>query len=543
MVQTTYDFDCGCKFPVTNSDLKTIDGLPSIKIDYENLNYRCPSTWSLFGEGKTKGIFQLETNLGQSWAKKVQPICVEEIAALISIMRPGCLKGLMEDGKSVSQHYVDRKDFNEEFFYFHDEAEPILRDTYGLMVYQEQILSIAKIFAGFSLQQADTLRKGIGKKKADIVAKCRDEFVSGCINKGIITEHDAVVLFDVIEKSNRYSFNLSHAVSYGVTGYWCAVPKHHFPLHFFTAWLSGASGKIKPREEIAELIQDTKSFGIVVENPNISYKNENFVMRDGKIRYGLGSIKSVGAVEVQKLLASINQAEQKLNKPLIEFDWHDTLIHILSQSRKDVVSNLIHAGALSHYGLSRNAMLFQYNKLCELNDKEVEWIISHTETDNLHDDIANMLSNKKTVATRKTKLQNLLVSIEQPSLDLADSIDVVAKREEDVLGISISCSRLDGKNTGFVNCTCDEFNKKKKTHKVIVAMQISRVTEWSPPKTPDKKLCFLTGYDKTGKIEVMIPEREYKEFSFLLFHGNTVAIHGSMNEKKGNLIGKVVTQL
>jgi len=201
-----YSFECGCKFPIVGEGIKGIDGLPPIKIDYENLNLRCPHTWELFAKGYTKGIFQLETNLGQGWSKKLQPVTIEEVSALTAILRPGMLKSML-DGKSMTQHFVDRRNLQEDFTYFHPLAEPILSETHGTMTYQEQILSIAKIFAGFSLQQADTLRKAMGKKKADVMAKCREEFVTGCKNMAIITDDDAIALFDIIEKSNRYSFN------------------------------------------------------------------------------------------------------------------------------------------------------------------------------------------------------------------------------------------------------------------------------------------------------------------------------------------------
>lgn len=537
----TYDFDCGCKFPIIDENIKGIDGLPSIKIDYDNLNLRCPKAWELFTKGYTKGIFQLETNLGQSWAKKVQPVTIEEISALISILRPGCLKGLLE-GKSIAQHYVDRKSGEEDFKTFHDLATPVLENTYDLMIYQEQTLSMAKIFAGFNLQQADTLRKGIGKKKADIVAKCRTQFIEGCEKQGIISADDATALFDIIEKSNRYSFNKSHAVSYGVTGYMCAVVKAHFPLHFFTAWLNFASGKIKPREEIAELVQEAKNFDISVENPSIIYQNKDFTIDSNKVRYGIGSIKSVGLVEVENLLSNISTTEEKLGKKLKDFTWHETLVYLLTDCRKDVVNNLIHAGALSNFGMTRNKMLFEYNKLKELNDKEIKWIKEFDKSLDLTGSIKNMIDGKKTVAKRKEKLHNILISLDNPSLNLADSTEIISRREEDVLGISLSCSRLDAKNTGFTNCTCKEFTSKKKTSNVIIPVQISRVTEWAPKDAKDRKLCFLTAFDKTGKIEIMVPTPEYEKYSFLLFVGNTIAVSGSENAKS-SLRAKVITQL
>ena len=157
----TYKFDCGCEIPIIDEKIKKNDGLPSLCLDYYNLP-DCPATWDLICSGKTKGIFQLETNLGQSWSKKILPRSIDEMAALISLLRPGILKSLV-DGKSMTAHYADRKSGKEEVEYFHEALKPILKDTYGVLLYQEGLLEIAKQIAGFNLQEADILRKCIAK--------------------------------------------------------------------------------------------------------------------------------------------------------------------------------------------------------------------------------------------------------------------------------------------------------------------------------------------------------------------------------------------
>jgi DNA polymerase-3 subunit alpha len=136
------------------------------------VDYNCPKTWELFKEGKTKGVFQLESNLGRSWSKKVSPCNMEELSALIALIRPGCLKAI-SNGKSMTQHYVDRKHGIDEVEYLHESLESILGNTYGVLVYQEQSMMIAQQIAGFNLQEADILRKAIGKKKAGLMAKVK----------------------------------------------------------------------------------------------------------------------------------------------------------------------------------------------------------------------------------------------------------------------------------------------------------------------------------------------------------------------------------
>jgi DNA polymerase-3 subunit alpha len=164
------------------------------------------SFWHLYKDGLTKGLFQLESNLGRTWCKKLQPENIEDVAALVALLRPGCLRAKI-DGKSMTQRYVDRKQGLEPIEYLHPSLEDILKTTYGVLVYQEQAMLIAVKLAGFNEQEADNLRKAIGKKKADLMVEIRDQFVDGCENVGIVNAETAKEIFSWIEKSSRYLFN------------------------------------------------------------------------------------------------------------------------------------------------------------------------------------------------------------------------------------------------------------------------------------------------------------------------------------------------
>jgi DNA polymerase-3 subunit alpha len=201
-----YYFDCGCSIPLVYDKIKECDGLPSLSIDYYNLNEDCPDVWDLLCTGRTKGIFQLESNLGQNWSAKVQPHNLSEISAIISIIRPGVLKAVFGN-KNMAQHYADRKNHIEEVEYLHKSLEGILADTYSVLLYQEQSMRIATDVADFTLLEADDLRKGLGKKDAKLVADIRNKFVSKSTNKGLVTEEEANSIYDWIEKGNRYCFN------------------------------------------------------------------------------------------------------------------------------------------------------------------------------------------------------------------------------------------------------------------------------------------------------------------------------------------------
>lgn len=208
--------DCGCSFQVNEEVFNKVGKpmeyytsnniTPPITIEWKRLP-DCKKVWDILGEGYTKGVFQLESGLGRSYAKKLKPTCLEHLSALGSILRPGCLESLDEKGISTTDHYCLRKNLAEEVTYPHDCLRDALGKTYGIPIYQEQAIAIARIVAGFSLQEADILRRGIGKKLAEVIAQCRTMFIEGAKKTGIVSDEVAHKLFDNIEASQRYSFN------------------------------------------------------------------------------------------------------------------------------------------------------------------------------------------------------------------------------------------------------------------------------------------------------------------------------------------------
>jgi 5-methylcytosine-specific restriction endonuclease McrA len=192
-------FDCGCTIPI-------IDGVP--QIDFRNLNERCPKAWELLATGKTKGIFQLENrHLGGKYAKAMMPADIEEIAQLSALIRPGTLDVKMKDGESATQHFIMRKNGEEEPEYLDESLRPILEPTQGIIVFQETAMAIAKEIGGFSLAEAETLRKAMGKKKAEVMEAITEQFVTGCVDHGKLDKEVAESIFDDVRKAERYSFN------------------------------------------------------------------------------------------------------------------------------------------------------------------------------------------------------------------------------------------------------------------------------------------------------------------------------------------------
>jgi len=193
----THKFPCGCEIPI-------VDGHP--QIDYNKLNYDCPKTWQIYCNGQTQSVFQLEKYLGKHWSKKCKPASIEDASAIIAAIRPGVLQAVNTDGVSMTEIYAKSK--NGEIAVENlPILEPILEETSGVYLFQEQIMAIARDIAGFDGAAQNKLRKGAGKKSAAVLNSLREEFISGCKAKGIVTEEQANFIFDQFRESARYLFN------------------------------------------------------------------------------------------------------------------------------------------------------------------------------------------------------------------------------------------------------------------------------------------------------------------------------------------------
>lgn len=268
-----------------------------------------PNVWDMICEGKTKGCFQIEGFLGKTWCRKAKPRSIAELADVISIIRPGTLANKV-NGKNMAQIYVDGKHGAEEVKSLYEPIDHILKPTYGIIVYQEQAMKIAEVMAGFSLQEADSLRKAIGKKKADLMKQVKEKFIIGC-RKNSVPEEKIEEVFGIIEKSNRYSFNKSHAVGYAIMSYASAYRKCNRPIVFYKHCLRNAKHKIKPDAYKKQLVLSAKSDDIKVFGPSLKYPHETFEIIDDSIYFGICDIKSVGKAHLDKYLNLMKEAKNE----------------------------------------------------------------------------------------------------------------------------------------------------------------------------------------------------------------------------------------
>lgn len=506
-----------------------------------------PKVWDLFAEGKTKGVFQLESNLGRNWSKKLKPRNIEELSALVSLLRPGCLNAIT-DGKSMTQHYVDRKHKLEEITYIHPSLEEFLNVTYGVITYQEQVMRIAQKLAGFTLEEADDLRKAIGKKKADLMNKVEIKFLEGCKNVGIVPYDIAKEIFGWIKKSAKYLFNKSHGVSYAINAYHSAHQKVYYTTKFFVSYLTFACEKQDPQEEIAELVSEAKLFDIEFALPNMALFSLDFKqIGPHKILFGIKSIKSLSGVNGEKVFALLNDLDSK--KPLKEFSWMDVLIYISPQVNSTAFKSLCYAGffCFNNNKLTRNRAIYEYKIFSSLTKSELEWVKKEYETrkwQSLECCLKDLAPTKKmgggtSKVDRMTTIMNEIIFLQNPPYSLDDTPSWIVSQERKLFGCSLSLSSIDSSDTSSANTTCKEIYNGKTGKFLCIAASIKKINTCKVKngKSKGELMNFLTIEDETCVLDniVVFPAIK-KQYDHLLYEGNNILICGSVEKKQGGLI-------
>lgn len=513
-------------------------------------NFDDPEVWDTICEGDTKGVFQLESNLGKHWAKETKPRNIKELAALVSLIRPGTLLARHTNGKSMTQVYADRKakKADSPVDYPHESLEPILKETYGVLVYQEQSMMIAQQLAGFDLKEADALRKAIGKKKADLMEKVKKSFLEGTASQGIVTKEVAEEIFGWIEKSNRYAFNKSHAVSYAINAYWSAYCKTHRRKKFYEKYLNRAEKKPKPDIEKKQLIMDAKRAGIEVLPPRLQHLHNDFHRHSEKseIVYGLQHIKHVGK-ESEKIMEYISKHD------VSEYSWMDCLIHLVAGLRlnKRAAIALISVGAFNgkNNRESRQKMLYEFDSWKQLSAREQQAIIDNYKSDDpavysssLSEAIENMFKTVKVNSRRKPTVDDIKDSLDNPFYDIDDKAGVIAMDEEKYMSCSLTCNKVDGLDLNMVTNVCQDVVKKLITKKANLAVEIERMKVIKTKKGDE--MAFLTVEDGSGSLEdVTVFPEQYSSYKDLLLENNTVLLMGEIDKKRGSFIVNQVSQI
>ena len=300
------------------------------------------ATFALLCACETTAVFQLESRGMKDLIKRLQPDCFDDVTALVALFRPGPLQSGMVDD------FIDRKHARAQVSYIHPKLETILKSTYGVILYQEQVMQIAQVLAGYSLGEADVLRRAMGKKKPEEMAKQRSIFVEQSVARGI-EEASATYIFDLMEKFAGYGFNKSHSVAYALIAYQTAWLKTHYPAEFMAAVLSS---DLDNTDKIVSLIDECRCMQLSIVPPHVNHSQYAFVVDDkGCLVYGLGAIKGLGQAAIDMLVEK-RQAGGVFDNL---FDFCERVD--LKKINRRALDALIKAGALDDLGPHRAALL------------------------------------------------------------------------------------------------------------------------------------------------------------------------------------------
>ena len=422
-------------------------------------------TYHLISRGDTTGVFQLESSGMRSLLMKMKPDHFDDIVAAVALYRPGPME-------NIPLYLEGRKNKNN-ITYLVKELEPILKSTYGIMIYQEQIMQIAQVIAGFSLGRADILRKAVSKKDESMMAGMKEEFLQGAIKKGF-DEKIAFKLYQMIEKFANYGFNKSHSVAYGYMAYQLAYLKANYPLYFFAAILSNESGSASSKMRI---IEESKRYGVKILPPSINYSYSRFVVEEGGIRYSLVSIKNVGAAGYKMIL---KEREKGLFK-----DMYDFLARIPSLSSK-MLESLIDAGAFDEFNKNRAYLRKNISLM-------LEYIQLGVDEKPIFEEV------------RENKYERL-------------------EREREVLGLYVSTHPIvyvkQKIKHPLVNLV-DVENYMDRN--ILVVCSISSVRAIVDKK--GREMAFIEGQDETGQVEFVCFSNQYERFKNILERGKIVEMN------------------
>lgn len=334
----------------------------------EEISLDDQATFDLLSKGETIGVFQLESPPMRQLLKAMAPNTFEDVSAVLALYRPGPM--------SVNMHYdyADRKNSRKPVEYFHDDAKEVLGDTYGLMIYQESVMRVAQKFAGYSLAEADNLRKAMGKKVREVMAEARDGFEAGVVRTGYEPALGKE-LFDIIEKFADYAFNKSHTFGYGLITYQTAYLKAHYPVEYIASLLTSVKNNL---DKAATYLSDCRSMGIKVLPPDVNLSMSNFgalapdelppgvtlsVGSPGAITFGLSAVRNVGEALVEQLIG-----EREQNGQFTSF--HDFAERVPEPVlNKRTIESLIKGGAFDNLGHTRRGLLTVFEHIIDTTVK------------------------------------------------------------------------------------------------------------------------------------------------------------------------------
>ncbi len=499
-----------------------------------------PKVYKLWQEGNLSGIFQFESQGMTNFMKELKPDCLEDLIAGVSLYRPGPMDQI--------PRYVKGKQNPGHNEYTHPSLEPILNVTYGCMVYQEQVMQIVRDLAGYSLGRADLVRRAMGKKKLDVMAKEREVFihgqveedgtvsVRGCVRNGI-DEQSANKIFDEMAEFAKYAFNKSHAACYAVVAYRTAYLKTYYPAEFMAATLNSFLGNL---DKIPEYIDECKRLNIEILKPEINKSNTKFTVENDKIRFGLGSIKNVGIAPVEAIVE-----ERNTNGNFKDFiDFCERIIE--KGVNKKCIESLIKAGVFQEFEQTRATLLASFEQITEniqnSKKKGLDGQVSMFDigTPDLQEQV-----KKYEFEYHEEVSDKELLSMEKEMLGIYISGHPLEKYREQIQK-QTTINTIDLREITEMNSQLE--NNSVEKPKFIDGQKIyyaGIITSIKRKYTKNNKImAFVTIEDLYGSAEILVFENTYFNSKEALIEENIVLVEGrlSIREDDTTIIASTIQQ-
>lgn len=484
---------------IISKTVKLIKKRHGLDLDINHITLDDKKTYKMLTKGETSGVFQLESSGMRKLVRDLKPSVFEDLGALVALFRPGPLEsGMVQD-------FVERKHGRQKITYAHPLLEPILKDTYGTIVYQEQIMQIFQTLAGYSLGEADMVRRMMGKKKLDEMAKQKDLFIEGSSKNGMSAKA-ATELFEQIEKFAEYCFNRAHSAAYAFVAYQTAYLKAHYPVEYLSALLSSVAND---QDKTQDYIEEALKHGIKVLPPDINKSYSEFTPDEKNIRFGLASIKQVGEIVVEAIIK-----EREENGPFESI--YDFCRRVDSKcSNKRVMEGLIKAGAFSNIEKSRKQLL-----------DNLEYIVT--------------TANKEAQAKELGQCSLFDgAECEAPQFTLAGSDEEfddkqVQSFEKEFLGFYVTShplSSIRDKLPFLMTHKISDIVEVPNDKIVTICGLITSVKQIPTKKDPTKFIKFISVEDLSGKIEIVCFHKKMLEFDSFLQTEQKVIISGKVSRR------------
>ncbi|MGM0419707.1 MAG: DNA polymerase III subunit alpha [Bacillota bacterium] len=468
------------------------------EIDIENIPLDDMEVYELLGKGKTAGVFQMESYLFQNLNKKLKPDRFEDIIALLALGRPGPL------GSNLVDDYILCRHGKKEPEYLHPDLEPILADTYGLILYQEQVMEIASEIGNFSMGQADILRRGMGKKKEELVASERKRFIAGA-QENDISPDTADQIFDQMEYFSGYGFNKSHSAAYALVAYQTAYLKVKYPAEFMAALLSSVMTNLS---KIGDYISAAQEIDLQVLPPDLNESFHDFVsIPPDKIRFGLKAVKNLGSKAIEEI---IKERKKGQYKSIVDF-FKRVNLSVVNQT---ALESLVYAGAFESFPENRAELISALDHLCDKYKQKESRTAAGQRS------FFDMVNKEEEFYQDDFNFRNL-AEYDQKT---------ILKQEKEALGVYLSGHPLDPYNDIFIKLGLENLMIPETKQEVIVGGFVTGVKEHITKN--QKRMAFLTLESWSDIIEVIIFPEAYQKYGHILEEDNILLISGKSDEGK-----------